>query len=567
MSGEAMAPQDQLPVMLMDRGVATEAASQIALDIVHIVATVHPDQALEKIARRLVEWVPCDAAFLCGVPRAWAVAIMDALLEGSDMGIAAEVEILARFCQVDGVLTRQLERSILRIARQIGAGSRRREYEVHLRSRRRDIQRWHMVLRALPLVLLGKMLGVLVIGRIGQRFERDEVALVERLQTALVLAMGARYAIEAQMQSRRRQEHLEAVFNNTSDGILTVDGNYRVVELNRAVTELTGWDVNEALGHTCMEVIQCRDERSQVLCHTPRCPLYQVFTRRQPLPYCEVSFTPRTGKLKEVAASIALVHSNEGAKGVIIARDVTPLNTANRMRSNFISMVSHELRTPLNSINGFLEIVMEGHVGALSERQYEFLSYARSSTQQLMSLVEDVLFISKADTGQFELRYSTVELPSLVDQLMHNLEPLAQSAEVTLKCSIPEPFPKIEADALRLQQVLTNLLNNAIKFTPPQGEVRIEASYDAREALVCVADTGCGVPYEDQPHVFERFYQSDNASLVKHGGYGLGLAIAKLIVEQHGGRIWLESEPGQGAAFYFTLPLSHGREASDQNDC
>jgi PAS domain S-box-containing protein len=569
MSSEAIMPQPHGPVTLIDSYLTTASLCALALDIARITATERPEQALANTAILLVERIPCDAAFFYGFPDAQVVPATDALSAVSSPGETAPrtMEILAQGSRVGAALTGELERHARWIAQQSCTSEGNHDYVVSLMPYHDDTHLQWVTFRVLPLASAHSTLGIAIVARIGRPFPADMAEFLSQLQPSLVLALGARYAMEVRARSRRRREHLEAVFNNSSDGILTVDEHYRLIELNRAVTDLTGWETGEALGHTCMEVIQCRDDRSQVLCHTPRCPLHQVFTRGQPLPYCEVSFTSRTGKLKEVAASIAFVNSDEGAKGVIIARDVTPLNTANRMRSNFISMVSHELRTPLNSINGFLEIVMEGHVGQLSERQYEFLSYARSSTQQLMSLVEDVLFISKADTGQFELRCSAVNFPDLVTQLVHNLEPLARSAEVMLECHIPEPFPKLDADAVRLQQVLTNLLNNAIKFTPSAGQVLMEASYDAREALVCVADTGCGVPYEDQPHIFERFYQSDNASLVKHGGYGLGLAIAKLIVEQHGGRIWLESEPDRGAKFWFTLPLWHGSTANGHNDC
>jgi len=562
---EAMVAQQQ-DVAPIDGRSAAAIAGQLALDIARIVATECQEQLLAYLARQLAERLSCDAVFIMGYTDVHVIEAADALAADKHTGRTHELAILAQSSSADPALTARLKRYVRRVARRARADDEYCEHRLHLQGYRQALPR-DVTLWTLPLVSARGVLGMLAIARIDRPFAADLPDLLAELHHPLVLALGAHYALESQIRLQRRQEHLEAVFNNSSDGILTVDDAYRVVELNRAVTDLTGWDTKEALGHTCMEVIQCCDERGQPLCHTPRCPLHQVFTRRQPLPYCEVAFTPRTGKLKEVAASFALVNSDEGPKGVIIARDITPLNTANRMRSNFISMVSHELRTPLNSINGFLEIVMEGHVGQLTERQYEFLSYARSSAHQLMSLVEDVLFISKADTGQFDLRRTAVELPELADQLLRNLEPLAQSAEVTLKRCVPEPFPKLDADAVRLQQVLTNLLNNAIKFTPPQGEVTLEASYDAQWALVRVIDTGCGVPYEDQPHIFERFYQSDNASLVKHGGYGLGLAIAKLIVEQHGGRLWLESEPEHGATFSFTLPLWRGDTANDHNDC
>jgi two-component system phosphate regulon sensor histidine kinase PhoR len=218
-------------------------------------------------------------------------------------------------------------------------------------------------------------------------------------------------------------------------------------------------------------------------------------------------------------------------------------------------MVSHELRNPLNSINGFLEIVLEGHVGTLTPRQEEFLDYARMSTHQLMTLVEDILFISRADTGQFKLRIAAVSLAELTTHLMIQFRPVAERAEVSLTFAIPDDLPTVYVDQLRIQQVISNLINNAIKFTPPGGTVEVHASATADTVTLEVSDTGAGIPIEDHERIFERFFQSAANSLTQAGGYGLGLSIARLIVQQHGGHIWVRSAPGQGSIFAFTIPV------------
>ena len=411
-------------------------------------------------------------------------------------------------------------------------------------------------LLALPLEAAGTPAGAVVLASSSAAFTKEQVALVESLCPALALAFS--YALNRKMgeQARREQEQLEAIFTNSSEGMLTVDAGYRILELNPAFTALTGWPYKAAFGRSCMDVLQCRDERDVPLCKTERCPLHQAFTRRQPIPYYEVAFHDRQGHKKEITASFTAVHSREQAlRGVIIARDMTLLNAANRTRSNFISMVSHELRTPLNTVNGFLSIVQDEHVGPLNERQREFLGYVRSSADQLITLVNDILFVSKADTGQFELRCAELDLADLIAQVIRDGGPSAAKLDVRLHGRASRRFPKLWADAGRLHQVLMNLIHNALKFTPPDGSIEIRARRAGEMAEISVADTGCGVPFEDQPRVFERFYQSENALLVKHGGFGLGLTIAKLIVEQHGGRIWLESEPEHGSTFRFTIPL------------
>ncbi len=408
---------------------------------------------------------------------------------------------------------------------------------------------------ALPLDSPGSQVAVVVLIQIDRFFSRAQRALLLEVRPSLALAVS--YAISQRIseQARRKQEELEAIFTASSEGILTVDKAFRVLELNPAFTTLTGWSASEAVGKTCMDVLRCCDERDNPLCKTPRCPLQQVFLSRQPIPYHEITCHDRQENRKEVTASFTAIHAQDSLRGVIIARDMTPLNAANRMRSNFISMVSHELRTPLHSINGFLSIVLEEHVGTLNERQREFLEYIRESAEQLKMLVDDILFISRADTGRFELRCTDFWLKNLLLLVLREAEPHARKLGVTLESHVPPQFPKLWADEDRLQQVLRNLINNALKFTPPDGVITVRARQVDEMAEISISDTGCGIPFEDQSRVFERFYQSNNTLLVKHGGFGLGLTIAKLIIEQHGGHIWLQSAPEQGSTFTFTLPL------------
>lgn len=223
--------------------------------------------------------------------------------------------------------------------------------------------------------------------------------------------------------------------------------------------------------------------------------------------------------------------------------------------SDLISMITHELRTPLHTVYGFLSIVLEEHVGKLNERQREFLEYAHASADQLITLVNDMLFISRADSGRFALRCTELALPDLIAQVFRETESAARKVGVALQNRAPEHFPLLWADVTCLQQTLVNLVHNALKFTPPGGSVTIHARQVGEKAEISVTDTGYGVPLEDQPHIFERFYQSVHTSLAERGNFGLGLAIARMIVERHGGHIWLQSEPERGSTFAFTVPL------------
>jgi two-component system phosphate regulon sensor histidine kinase PhoR len=219
-------------------------------------------------------------------------------------------------------------------------------------------------------------------------------------------------------------------------------------------------------------------------------------------------------------------------------------------------MVSHELRTPLNSINGFIEIVAEEQVGPLNARQREFLGYVRTSALQLSALVEDILLITKADSGQFSLRPSAIDVGSLLRQTLQSVAQAAVKAEVAMVVNVPPDLLPLAGDELRVQQVLTNLLGNAIKFSPAHAEITVSVRQSDGTAEFAIHDRGPGVAPEEQSRIFERFYQSESSQRARSGGYGLGLAIAKLIVEQHGGEIHLESTPEAGTTFYFTLPVA-----------
>lgn len=349
-----------------------------------------------------------------------------------------------------------------------------------------------------------------------------------------------------------------AIFALTSEAVVAVGEDFIIQETNPAFSRLMGWVQRAPTGLPCRQVLRCRDERKALLCDTPRCPLREAFSADGATFMRELTWQACSGQPCEVTASLSTQREESATRAVIFAHDVTLLNAANRMRANFISMVSHELRTPLHSINGFLDIVLDGQVGPLNARQEEFLNYARTSAHQLTTLVEDILFISKADSGQFTLRLGAVTLPTLVAQVVHTLQSAAEKAEVSLITDLAPTLPIVRADELRIQQVLSNLLNNAIKFSPAGSRVTICALEEESAVHFSVIDQGKGISLMDQARIFERFYQSESGARTSAGGYGLGLSIAKLIVEQHNGRIWVESQPDHGSSFHFTIPTVGG---------
>lgn len=234
------------------------------------------------------------------------------------------------------------------------------------------------------------------------------------------------------------------------------------------------------------------------------------------------------------------------------SREVERLN---RLKSEFLAGMSHELRTPLNSILGFTDLLLKERAGALNPRQHEFLSHLKGAADHLLALINDVLDLSKIEAGHSEIYCESFALQQALDEVLPGLRALA--AQKGIDFATPAEELLVYADRLRFKQIVYNLVSNALKFTPRGGRVTLSVSVCDPEISFTVADTGVGIPPEDQGSVFDKFYQVQSATPVQEG-VGLGLAITKRLVEQHGGRIRVDSKFGHGSRFTFTLPLPPG---------
>ena len=247
---------------------------------------------------------------------------------------------------------------------------------------------------------------------------------------------------------------------------------------------------------------------------------------------------------------------------VTVLRDITSQKELERMKSNFLSVVSHELRTPLHSIKGFVDIILMGKTGDVTDLQRDFLTTVKQQTGQLQTLIGDLLEFSRLESGQVRLRIAETSLTEIALRVMEKLEPLANDGQLALVNRVPDQL-LVEGDEMRLEQVLTNLVDNAIKFTPAGGAVTIEGQDLGDEVKVAVRDTGIGIPELEREKIFDRFYQVDSGSTRPYKGTGLGLTICKHIVEHHSGRIWVEgNDEGRGSRFVFIMPKKHLEEAA-----
>ncbi|MBA7477753.1 Sensor histidine kinase RcsC [subsurface metagenome] len=232
------------------------------------------------------------------------------------------------------------------------------------------------------------------------------------------------------------------------------------------------------------------------------------------------------------------------------------VDRANQLKSEFLANVSHELRTPLNVIIGFSELMLDKVPGEINEEQRQCLNDIAEGGRHLLNLIDDVLDLSKIESGKIKFRLINFALSELVEALTRTIAPILTPKKQSLDIEIEEGLPLVHADKSKVRQVLTNLVSNSAKFTPDGGKLKVEIVRDGDWCQVSVIDNGIGINKEDQARIFEPFCQLDSFLPEEKGGTGLGLAVAKQIIEKHGGQIWVESEYGKGSRFTFTLPLA-----------
>jgi signal transduction histidine kinase len=252
-----------------------------------------------------------------------------------------------------------------------------------------------------------------------------------------------------------------------------------------------------------------------------------------------------------------------------LAQAVERLQEADRVKSNFLATVSHELRTPLTSVIGYSEMLLEGIAGDLNDEQREYVRTVMEKGDQLLQLITGILDISRMEAGEMRFEREAFDIDEAISIALSTVAPHARRKKLALSCQMAEGLPRVLGDRDKIRQVLLNLLGNAVKFTPEGGTVTIAVGEGPLRAgepdldgavdggvRVAVHDSGIGIPPEHHRRVFDPFYQVDNTSTREYGGTGLGLSIVKKFVEAHGGTVWVESEAGKGATFFFTLPIA-----------
>jgi signal transduction histidine kinase len=357
--------------------------------------------------------------------------------------------------------------------------------------------------------------------------------------------------------------HLQQVFDELPTGLALTDGSGTLLRANPAWWRLWGIEPETA---DAINLIPW-DILPHILVRLPD-PLAfsDLFTK--PITTPNEAFVVLQNPWQELRILLMPVRDTLGHQaGFLLAvNDVTREREVDRLKSEFVSVVSHELRTPLTSILGYTELLLAREFGPAERR--EFIQTVHKEADHLANLVEDLLNVSRLDAGKIKLDRWVMALPKLVRELVAQLNAELDVERHRLLLDVRDTLPPIYADRDRVRQILSNLLSNAIKYSPEGGEVVLHASVLHRPPasapplppepamLISVRDQGIGIPSHELSRIFERFYRVDNSNTRRIGGTGLGLAITRALVELHGGRIWVESTPGEGSTFYVTLPLA-----------
>lgn len=377
-----------------------------------------------------------------------------------------------------------------------------------------------------------------VIGMLGvtnrqatRTFTDHDVQLLSTLADYAAIALeNARLYEEAETERRK----LEAVLQETAEGVIVLDTHQRVLLCNPTACEALGLP-NDVVGRPAAEVITNRSLQ-EVLRAAPK-------LRRT----LRTEVAVRDGRTFNAQLSPV-----EGVGFVLMMQDITHLKELDRIKSEFVSTVSHDLRTPLTTILGYVSLL--DRVGPLNEQQQEFVQKVKRSIENITNLISDLLDLGRIEAG-YDLEMEPLRLEEVITEAVEAFRPMAEEKQQELRWEQRE-LPLVNGNPRRLRQVLDNLLSNAIKYTQEGGWVAVEAYEENRHIVVRVADNGIGIPLEDQPYIFERFYRVESEETEDIQGTGLGLTIVKSVIERHGGRVWVESQPGAGTTFTFVLPIA-----------
>lgn len=417
----------------------------------------------------------------------------------------------------------------------------------------------------MPLLAGEEVLGALLLFHTQEDyFNEDHLRLVKAATAQVANAAGnaelynmirdqterlGRMIKDQQVEAIKSQSILEGV----ADGVMVADAKGNITLVNAATERILELPREKVMGRMTNEMLGLYGSQGQDWMETIS------GWAKHPETYTVGEYLAAQLDTGDRVVSIHLapvLTSDEFLGTVSVFRDVTANVEAEKAKSEFVSTVSHELRTPMTSIKGYADLLMMGAVGALTNKQQDFLSIIKDNADRLTALVNELLDISRIESGRVELSHSTMNVEDITSRVLTTMKNRAKEKDLILQRDIPPDLPNVSADADRVIQILTNLVANACQYTPSSGEIVVSARACDEKVHVRVQDTGIGIAPEDLDKVFDRFFRADDALVQEVSGTGLGLSIVKSLVEMHGEQIGVESKLGKGSTFTFTLAIA-----------
>lgn len=367
------------------------------------------------------------------------------------------------------------------------------------------------------------------------------------------------------------------ILNSIGDGVILLDSEQTIQLFNPAASRITGWDPKDATGIDYKLVIQLQNEKGEPYQETET-PFFKAYQEKQSVTDREAELLTKQKTVKSVDITVTpLIDSDEQVSGAtVVFRDVSEQRKEEAQRADFISTASHEMRTPVAAIEGYLALALNDNVSKIDDKARSFLNKAHDSTKHLGKLFQDLLTSAKAEDGRLTNHPRVVEMGQFLTELTDTFKFTAQSKGLGIEFVLGaegsiidasdtntiKPLYYVHVDPDRIREVVTNLFDNAIKYTE-SGKVSIGLTGNETVVQLRIQDTGAGIPAEDVPHLFQKFYRVDNSATRTIGGTGLGLFISRKIIELYHGRVWVESELGKGSTFYINLPRLNTSQATE----
>lgn len=398
-------------------------------------------------------------------------------------------------------------------------------------------------------------------GNVSQKIELEDNDIFKGLVENINNMFKAMYNREFQIKSyqeelRSKKENLEAIFNSSTDGIITLSSDLKIIKVNPTITQWAGIPSEMIVGKKFNELVccNCSIKMSDIDCTDDSvCPIAANWPDEMPR---EGSITNlNNSKITYVALNCSPIYGQTIVKEsfVVIIMDITELKEVEYIKENFVATLTHDLRVPLLAENHALKYLLKGSYGKLTEHQVVAVENMLKSNEDVLKLVNNLLDVYKYESGRTQLYKEMVDIPKLIDECVCELYPIIIKHSQDVDYIFADNIPQVEIDKNEIKRVFLNIINNAINYTPENGQIRISAEFNQSSVTIKIMDNGKGIAENELKNIFERYFSG--AKKFRKVGTGLGLYLSKQIISAHGGKIWVESQVGVGSTFYLSLPV------------